>query len=124
LLTKMSKQRRITTAVLITLVFLSGIVFFRWGARYGNQNAWDIERAKASIERGRGYEVLVEDTVFLTDDEHYSDLLYFLEGHYEVRLEHFEEDTVILDGHGGHMVFHLTDIVSFRRRYLIWEREN
>lgn len=115
----MNKQKIIVISICAILAALVSLITFRWQAWYGGRNPVDIERAKAAIERGRGYEVLEENRVYLTDDTHVSELLYFLEGHYGMRMEAFEEDRVTLKSSNGDMAFHLTEIVSFGRRYMI-----
>lgn len=116
------KKKCIVLAVLIVAAVMVGLGALRWDARYGGQNPIAVEKAKASIDRGRGYEVLAENRVFLTDEAHFSELMYFLEGHYGLVLASFDEDTAVLTGDYGGMTFHLTEIVSFGRRYYIWER--
>lgn len=83
-----------------------------------------IEKSKATINNGRGFEVLREGEIYLTDDAHFSHLLDFFEGHYGVQLAEFDEEKVVLKGDHGEMRFSLTEIESFGKRYFIWEREN
>ena len=118
------KRKWLAVLALTLFVIIIGIVAFRWEARYGGQNAADIEKAKASLARGRGFEVLHEGKTYLTDDAHFSELLYFLEGQYGVQLSDFGETTVWLSGDHGDMVFDLTVITSFGEQYYIWEKEN
>ena len=109
--------------ILTPLLCLGITLDIRWEDRYADQNALAVEKAKAAIERGQEYAVLAENDVFLTDDAHFSDLLYFLEGHFGVQVSDFDEETVVLEGDYGGMTFTLTEITSFGKRYLIWERE-
>ena len=116
------KKKWMLIAALTVLIALITVAAFRWEARYGGQNAFAIEKAKAALNRGRGYEVLAEGEIYLTDDGHFSDILYFLEGHYGVQLVSFDEESVSLSGDYGDMQFSLTEIESFGKRYFIWER--
>ena len=118
------KKKYAIIALATAAVVLIVLAVFRWDARYGGQNAIEIEKAKVSIRQGRGYEVLVENKVYLTDDVHFSDMMHFLEGHYGMRLMEFDEETAVFAGDYGETTFRLIEIVSFGRQYKIWEREN
>ncbi len=118
------KNKWISVAVLTVAVVFIGSAAFRWEARYAGRNPVMIEKAKAAIDRGRGYEVLEENQEYLTDDDKVSDLLYFLERQYGLQMSAFEDETVVLTGDHGTMTFERIEIVSFGKRYYIWEREN
>ena len=118
------KRKWLTVFTLTLIVIIIGVAAFRWDARYGGQNAVDIENAKASLARGRGFEVLQDGSTYLTDDANFSELLYFLEGQYGVQLTDFDDKTVLLSGDHGDIAFKLTAITSFGEQYYIWEREN
>jgi hypothetical protein len=104
---------------LIFLIIVIIMIISVWGLLFNFEDPVTMQRAMRAIDLGRDYEILIEETKYITSDDSYTDLLFFLEGHHGYIYE-FEKDGVVTFNKNGHKIeFELKKILF---KYVIWVR--
>lgn len=115
-------KRYMMRMVLVVLLAFLGLLMFNWNDRWSDENPIVIEQAKAAIRQGRGYEVITEDSTFLTNDAEYAMLIFFIEGHYGYTFDGFVGTIATFVSDNGKVEFEMIKLQAFTDNYILWEK--
>lgn len=113
----MKKYLRWKLAIIISVVITAAALGWIYVYRY--ENPIQVERAALALNRGRGYEILLEDEKFLTKTGDHAELMQFLEGHYQM-IYHTTAGETVFFLKGEKKIGFTTQQIRFN--YTLWEK--
>lgn len=114
----MDKKNRKRIIYLVLILSIIAVLICLWVFMFKKENPIKIMKSIDILKSGRGYEILEEENKYITKDDNVSNLMQFLEGHYEYRYLEQRENLMIFIKDEDMIVFEIKRVFN---GYLIWE---